>query len=169
MLHLTQGFICKCGTYSSEILPASVIFGFAKFCLSEASPWVCCWSDQVSHSTHSNSSQLRFNIVPGLKEDLLIILKVCVLCLVTQSCPTLCDPMDCSLPGGFSRQEHWSALPIPPPGDLPTLEMESRSPAELWATRVLTSHSPFRYLGSLQIKGCIFPFTSLQEKAYWLF
>ena len=22
-----------------------------------------------------------------------------VLCLVTQSCPTLCDPMDCSLPG----------------------------------------------------------------------
>ena len=23
----------------------------------------------------------------------------CVLCLVTQLCPTLCDPMDCSLPG----------------------------------------------------------------------
>ena len=23
------------------------------------------------------------------------------LCLVTQSCPTLCDPMDCSLPGSF--------------------------------------------------------------------
>ena len=22
-----------------------------------------------------------------------------VLCLVTQSCPTLCNPMDCSLPG----------------------------------------------------------------------
>ena len=22
-----------------------------------------------------------------------------VVCLVTQSCPTLCDPMDCSLPG----------------------------------------------------------------------
>ena len=30
---------------------------------------------------------------------------------VTQSCSTLCDPMDCSLPGssihGFSRQEDW--------------------------------------------------------------
>ena len=24
---------------------------------------------------------------------------LCVLCLVTQSCPTLCNPMDCSLPG----------------------------------------------------------------------
>ena len=87
-------------------------------------------------------------------------------CSVTQSCPTLCDPMDCSLPGssvhgifqarilewvaisysnvaaaaaakllqscqtlcnpkmaayqapqslGFSRQEHWSGLPLPYP------------------------------------------------------
>ena len=33
-----------------------------------------------------------------------------------QSCPTLFDPIDCSLPGfsvhGFSRQEHWSGLPL---------------------------------------------------------
>ena len=32
-----------------------------------------------------------------------------------QSCPALCDPMDCSPPGssvwGFSRQEYWSGLP----------------------------------------------------------
>ena len=31
---------------------------------------------------------------------------------VARSCPTFCDPMDCSLPGssvqGFSRQEYWS-------------------------------------------------------------
>ena len=36
-----------------------------------------------------------------------------------QSCPTLCDPIDGSLPGspalGFSRQEHWSGLPCPSP------------------------------------------------------
>ena len=35
---------------------------------------------------------------------------------VTQSYPTLCDPMDCSLPGssihGISRQENWSGVPI---------------------------------------------------------
>ena len=40
-----------------------------------------------------------------------------------QSCLTLCDPMDCSLPAplsmGFSRQEYWSELPSPPPRDLP--------------------------------------------------
>ena len=36
-----------------------------------------------------------------------------------QSCPTLCDPIDGSPPHppslGFSRQEHWSGLPFPPP------------------------------------------------------
>ena len=35
---------------------------------------------------------------------------------VSQSCLTLHDPMDCSLPGssilGFSRQEYWSGLPL---------------------------------------------------------
>ena len=28
----------------------------------------------------------------------------------------------------FSRQEHWSGLPCPPPGDLPNPEIEPRSP-----------------------------------------
>ena len=40
-----------------------------------------------------------------------------------QSCLTLCDPIDCSPPGSlsmeFSRQEYWSGLPFPSPGDLP--------------------------------------------------
>ena len=49
-----------------------------------------------------------------------------------QSCETLCDPMDCSLPGysvhGMSqvrilgwekkKNEYWGGLPWPPPGDL---------------------------------------------------
>ena len=40
---------------------------------------------------------------------------------IAQSCVTLCDPMDCSPPGSsmeFSRQEYWSGLPFPSPGDL---------------------------------------------------
>ena len=42
--------------------------------------------------------------------------------------------MDCSLPGsscpwGFSRQEYWSGLSCPPPGDLPNPGIEPRSPA----------------------------------------
>ena len=45
------------------------------------------------------------------------------------SCPTLFNPMDYSLPGSpvhesFSRQEYWSGLPCPPPGDLPNPGIE---------------------------------------------
>ena len=39
-----------------------------------------------------------------------------------QSCPTLCNPTDCSrqvpLSMMFSRQEYWSGLPCLLPGDL---------------------------------------------------
>ena len=42
-------------------------------------------------------------------------------------------PLDCShqapLSMGFSRQEHWSGLPLPFPGDLPHPGIEPRSPA----------------------------------------
>ena len=42
---------------------------------------------------------------------------------VAQSCLTLCNPVDCSPQAppsmGFSRQEYWSVLPLPSPGDLP--------------------------------------------------
>ena len=42
---------------------------------------------------------------------------------VAQSCPTLCDPWSVAhqapLSMGFSRQEYWSGLPFPSPGDLP--------------------------------------------------
>ena len=54
---------------------------------------------------------------------------VCALC--AQPCPTLWDPVVCSPPGssvhGFSRQEYWSGLPFPFPGDLPNAGMEPAS------------------------------------------
>ena len=50
-----------------------------------------------------------------------------------QSCPTLCDPMEVALQVPlsmeFSRQEYWSVLPFPPPGDLPDPGMDPTSPA----------------------------------------
>ena len=55
--------------------------------------------------------------------------------LVTKSCPTLCDPMDyivaCRAPLSmeFSRQEYWSGVPFPSPGDLPDPGIEPGSPA----------------------------------------
>ena len=45
-----------------------------------------------------------------------LIINIFPLVLVTQLCLTLCDLMDYM---GFSRQEYWSGLPCPPPGNLP--------------------------------------------------
>ena len=55
--------------------------------------------------------------------------------LVTQSCPTLCDPMDCSLPGSSvhgirqARILEWVAIPfsrdLPDPGiETPSLALQ---------------------------------------------
>ena len=48
-----------------------------------------------------------------------------------QLCPTICNPMDsCQAPlfMEFSRQEYWSGLPCPSPGDLPAPGNESVPP-----------------------------------------
>ena len=59
-----------------------------------------------------------------------------------QSCTTLCDSKDCSPPDclsmGFSRQEYWSGLPFPSPGDL-DLWIQPRSTA-LQADSLCPSH-----------------------------
>ena len=64
--------------------------------------------------------------LPAVKEKVKV--------LVTQSCPTLCNPMDCIahqalLSLEFSRQEYRSGLPCVPPGDLPEPGIEPVSPA----------------------------------------
>ena len=54
--------------------------------------------------------------------------------VVIQSCPTLWDPMDyiahqAPLSMEFFKQEHWSGLPFPSPGDLPDPGIEPGSAA----------------------------------------
>ena len=52
--------------------------------------------------------------------------------LVAKSCPTLVTPSTVArqapLSMGFSRQEYWSGLPFPTPGDLPNPGIEPGSP-----------------------------------------
>ena len=59
---------------------------------------------------------------------------VCVYAHVrAQSCPTLGNPMACSLPGssvrGIVQGRIWSGLSFPSPGDLPSPGIEPTSPA----------------------------------------
>ena len=53
--------------------------------------------------------------------------------LVAKWCPTLAIPWTVAgqapLSLGFSRQEYWSGLPFPSPGDLPDPGITPRSPA----------------------------------------
>ena len=60
-----------------------------------------------------------------------------------ESCPTLCGPWTVAHQAppsmGFSRQEYWSGLPCPPPGDLPDSGIKPTSPA-LQVNSLLPSH-----------------------------
>ena len=68
-----------------------------------------------------------------------------------QSCLTLCDPMDYSLPGFFvyeilqARILEW--LPFPSPGDLPNPGFEPRSPA--LEADALTSEPPGKLMDKI--------------------
>ena len=68
-------------------------------------------------------------------------------CAHAQSCPTLCLSRDCSpvrllCPWDFSRQEYWSGLPFPSPGDLPDPGIEPVSLASpALAGRFLTTRA----------------------------
>ena len=79
---------------------------------------------------------------------LLPCMKVKSECEVAQWCPTLSDPMDCSLPGssvqGISQQEYWSGLPFPSPGDLPNSGIESMSPV----SPALAGFLPLDHMGN---------------------
>ena len=48
---------------------------------------------------------------------------------LAQSCPTLCDPMDCSPRNSPGQNTGVGSQPFPSPGDLPNPGIEPRSPA----------------------------------------
>ena len=76
--------------------------------------------------------------------------------LVAQLCLT---PWGCkknpSVHGMFSRQEYWTGLPFPPPGDLPKPGIQSKSPVSpaLQADSLSLSHWAFQnhQVGGLKI------------------
>ena len=65
-------------------------------------------------------------------------------CSVPQLCPALCDLMDCarkaSLAMEFPRQEYWSGLPFPAPGNLPNPGIKPKLPASTCIGRQILYH-----------------------------
>ena len=61
---------------------------------------------------------------------LLLLYVICYLCLVAQSCPALCDPMDCNLLGSSVHgilQARNTGVAFLPPEDLPNPGVEPAS------------------------------------------
>ena len=89
--------------------------------------------NSVFYSTdHILSAQQAFESMATILDNSFVEnfhLHACMLsCSVQLSCPALCNPMDCSLPGS-SRQEYGSGLPFPSSRDLPNPGIEPTSPA----------------------------------------
>ena len=80
--------------------------------------------------------------------------------LVTQSCQTLSDSMNCSPPcssvHGFSRQEYWNGEQFPPPG-------ESSRPKD----QIQVSHIESRFWATREAHQCLK--TTLDIFAEWIF
>ena len=89
--------------------------------------------------------------------------------LVTQSCPTLCDSMDCSrllCPWGFSRQVYWRGLPYPPPGYLPNPGIEPSLPH--YRQILYTSEPPGRLFIYICMYEYIYVCTHTHKHTYFL-
>ena len=65
---------------------------------------------------------------------------------------------------GFSRQEYWSGLPFPSPGDLPNPRIEPRSPAS--EADALTSESSLSHIKRPLLWLSCFLFTISRSGAY---
>ena len=79
---------------------------------------------------------------------------MCV-CSGAKSRLTLCDPWTIAhqdpLSMGFSRQEYWSGLPLPPPGDLPHPGIKPESPiSPALAGRVFIAESPGKLVSGIR-------------------
>ena len=81
--------------------------------------------DDFMYMIPLGSQSLRVQVYYVLLYIVIKLRPVTVVCAKSlQLCPTLCDPVDpiahqALLSKGFSRQDNWSGLPCPPPGDLP--------------------------------------------------
>ena len=76
---------------------------------------LCCCLIAKSCGTVYNPWTVTHQAFPSM--DLCVCVCVCVCAKSLQSCPTLCDPMDCSLPGSsvhgtlHARIMEWVAVP----------------------------------------------------------
>ena len=87
-----------------------------------------------------NTTIVHIKMVKMINETLVILLLLFDHYIVSNSSIPWTVARQAPLSMGFSRQECWSALPFPPPGDLPDPGIEPISPA--LASRFFTAEPP---------------------------
>ena len=105
------------------------------FCRNIRRAWCICLQLLILCDKFDTDSIRKQSVLPKLAKNDTGILNAPKGCyelqLVTQSCLTLCNPMDCiacqaALSMELSRQEYWSVYLFPSPGDLPDPGIEPR-------------------------------------------
>ena len=137
----------------------SSVLSFTLCQLHIAHLWIMSRSSVLA--TQSCASYTFFNSYYTMFSWLFTCMYLMCLFSVTQSCPTLHNPMDCILPGpsvhAFPRQEYWSRLPFPPLGGLPDPEIKPMSPASpVLAGGFFTTElpgKPYKTLNSVRPEG----------------
>ena len=90
--------------------------------------------------------------------------------LVAKECSALVTPQTVAhqapLSMGFPRQEHWSGLPFPSPGDLPDPRIEPTSSA-LQADSLLPSHQKGSIVVAHGLSRSTFPFVRGPNHVSW--
>ena len=125
-------FSVICSAFPHKII--SIIYWFVKF-FKNGMIYICCWQVfscvwlfaipwTIARQAPLSMGFFQARILEWVAISFSIIHLCAVLCLVSQSCPTLCDPIGYSPPsssvhGDSPRQEYWSGLPCPLPEDLP--------------------------------------------------
>ena len=104
--------------------------------------------DPIGKNPRSSSSQ-SFLLVLSIYLHLYACMHACMHAKSLQLCPTLFDPMNCSqqasLSMRFPRQEYWSGLLCPPPGELPDPGIKPTSlMSPALAGESFTSHAEFK-------------------------
>ena len=126
------------------------------------------WQVQPRDANSSAGTRRGAALIPV--SSLHPVMKLCkVKVSAAQSCPTLAIPWTIARPfplsTGFSRQEHWSGMSCPSPGDLPDPGIEPQSLG--LQVDSLPSESPGNRLSF--VNGCLINFLQLERVTlFWL-
>ena len=157
--------VCVCINPNLPVLPTTTPFQVGEFLLSWANRFLLKAGQGFRHEIYERKNLIKWFLFTMTSQHLCVNWKTkkhnMRVVQVVLSCPTLCDPMDCSPPGssvhGILQARTLERVAVPRPGDPPSPRDRTKwSPT--WQADSLTSEPPGKYLGQMR--------TTAQERAF---